>query len=600
MGKLASLNRFFYKYRVRFGLGILFVLISNWFGVLPPQIIRHAIDLIVISIDTYRMFEGSSLQQAFYGVFTGFLLLFAALVLTLSVLKGLFMYFMRQTIIVMSRWIEYDLKNELYDKYQSLSLSFYRKNNTGDLMARISEDVSKVRMYIGPAVMYGINLIALFVFVITVMIKVNPELTFYVLLPLPVLAWGIYYVNNLILNRSTAIQQQLGKLTSFSQEAYSGIRVIKSYGREAAFSSLFTSELTDLKNKALQLVKVDALYFPLTMLLIGLSTIITVYMGGLQVAAGAITAGNIAEFVIYVNMLTWPVTSVGWVASIMQQAAASQQRIDAVLHEQSEIDNTVGQKIQLQGEIRWENVGFTYKQSGIQALQNISFSLQPGQTLGIIGRTGSGKSTLANLMSRLYDPTEGHIFIDGQDITSLNPGDLRRQMGYVPQEVFLFSDSIANNISFGLDEFSEADIENAARQAALTPTLAALPEGYKTLLGERGVTLSGGQKQRLAIARALIRKPKVYIIDDCLSALDTQAEKEILGNIHQLTRDTTTIIISHRISSVMHADQILVLDHGRLIASGTHEELLAAGGFYNDIYHKQQQAEREGQPLISD
>jgi len=600
MGKLASLNRFFYKYRLRFGLGILFVLISNWFGVLPPQIIRHAIDLIVISIDSYRLFEGSSLQTSFYGVFTGFLLLFALLVLGLSVLKGLFMYFMRQTIIVMSRWIEYDLKNELYDKYQALSLSFYRKNNTGDLMARISEDVSKVRMYIGPAVMYGINLIALFVFVITVMVKVNPELTFYVLLPLPALAWGIYYVNNLILSRSTAIQQQLGKLTSFSQEAYSGIRVIKSYGRENAFSKLFTNELDDLKGKALQLVKVDALYFPLTMLLIGLSTIITVYVGGLQVASGAITAGNIAEFVIYVNMLTWPVTSVGWVASIMQQAAASQQRIDAVLHEPSEIDNTSGKTIQLQGAIRWENVGFIYRQSGIEALQHISFSLQPGQTLGIIGRTGSGKSTLANLMSRLYDPTSGQIYIDGQDITTINPGDLRRQMGYVPQEVFLFSDSIANNISFGLDDFSQEDIIAAAEKSALTPTISNLPDGFDTLLGERGVTLSGGQKQRLAIARALIRKPKVYVIDDCLSALDTQTEKEILGNIHQLTRDTTTIIISHRISSVMHADQILVLDHGRLVASGTHDSLLKAGGFYNDIYQKQQQAERDGQPVSTD
>ncbi len=600
MGKLASLNRFFYKYRVRFGLGILFVLISNWFGVLPPQIIRHAIDLIVISIDTYRMFEGSSFQAAFYGAFTGFLLLFATLVLTLSVLKGLFMYFMRQTIIVMSRWIEYDLKNELYDKYQSLSLSFYRKNNTGDLMARISEDVAKVRMYIGPAVMYGINLIALFVFVITVMIRVNPVLTFYVLLPLPVLAWGIYYVNNLILNRSTAIQQQLGKLTSFSQEAYSGIRVIKSYGREASFSNLFTVELNALKHKALQLVKVDALYFPLTMLLIGLSTIITVYMGGLQVAAGAITAGNIAEFVIYVNMLTWPVTSVGWVASIMQQAAASQQRIDAVLNEISDIDNSAGKTIQLEGAIRWDKVGFTYKQSGITALRNISFELKAGQTLGIIGRTGSGKSTLANLMSRLYDPTEGQIFMDGQDITLLKPGDLRRQLGYVHQEVFLFSDSIANNISFGLDDFTIDMITAAADKAALTPTIANLPDGFNTLLGERGVTLSGGQKQRLAIARALIRQPRVYVIDDCLSALDTQTEKEILGNIHQLTRDTTTIIISHRISSVMHADQILVLDHGQLIASGTHEELLQAGGFYSDIYQKQQQAEKEGLPLSTD
>ncbi len=597
MRALASLNRFFFKYRVRLGLGILFVLISNWFGVLPPQIIRHAIDLISASIDIFRLFNGSSLQQGFYQVFTAFLLMFAVLVLLLSVLKGLFMYFMRQTIIVMSRWIEFDLKNELYDKYQSLSLSFYRRNNTGDLMSRISEDVGKVRMYIGPAVMYGINLIALFVFVITVMLRVNPVLTFYVLLPLPVLAWGIYYVNNLILTRSTAIQQQLGKLTSFSQEAYSGIRVIKSYGREKAFAGLFQKELSEFKDKALELVKVDALYFPLTMLLIGLSTILTIYIGGIQVSEGAISAGNIAEFVIYVNMLTWPVTSVGWVASIMQQAAASQVRINAILHETPDIEPEEGEKISLSGDIRWQHVSFTYPQSGITALSDISFHLKPGQTLGIVGRTGSGKSTVASLLNRLYDPTEGKIWIDGYDITSLHPGQLRSQLGYVPQEVFLFSDSITNNIRFGVDEADETAIQQAAAAASLAETIADFPEAYGTMLGERGVTLSGGQKQRLAIARALIRKPRVYVMDDCLSALDTHTERSILENIRSITRDTTTIIISHRISSVMAADQILVLDHGKLVASGTHESLLAAGGYYADIFHKQQISGQRGEPL---
>lgn len=593
MGKLASLNRFFYKYKLRLGLGILFVLISNWFGVMPPQIIRHAIDLIVESITVYRQFTASSLQSLLYDQFTAFLLFFAGLVLTVSILKGLFMYFMRQTIIVMSRWIEFDLKNELYDKYQALSLGFYRSNNTGDLMARISEDVGKVRMYVGPAIMYGINLIALFVFVITVMFRVNAELTIYVLLPLPFLAWGIFYVNKLILKRSAAIQAQLGTLTSFSQEAYSGIRILKSFGREEAFTQMFTETLNELRNRALALVRVDALYFPLTILLIGLSTIITIYVGGLQVAAGAISPGNIAEFVIYVNMLTWPVTSVGWVASIMQQAAASQTRIDEILTAEVDIKPEVGDLHALQGHIRWENVGFSYPNSQLAAIKNLSFELKPGQTLGIVGRTGSGKSTIAQLMGRLYDPQIGEIYVDGVKLRSLQPGAWRNQLGYVPQEVFLFSDSIYNNICFGVDHASESAVYAAAKAASLDETIKSFPEGYNTLLGERGVTLSGGQKQRLAIARAFIRQPALYIIDDCLSALDTETEQHILQNIQKITDNTTTIIISHRISSVQHADHILVLDQGEILAQGKHEALLAEGGYYTEVYTQQQKGKSE-------
>lgn len=509
----------------------------------------------------------------------------------MSLMKGIFMYFMRQTIIVMSRWIEYDLKNELYEKYQQFPLGFFRKHNTGDLMARISEDVGKVRMYIGPAVMYGINLIALFIFVIGVMVKVNLELTLYVLLPLPFLAIGIYKVNQLILARSSAIQRQLGRLTSFSQEAYSGIRVIKSYGLENAFSKAFQSELGQFRGKALDLVKVDALYFPVTMLLIGLSTILTVFIGGIQVAEGQITAGNIAEFIIYVNMLTWPVTSVGWVASIMQQAAASQQRINEILQEEPEINPTSGEKPMLDGDIVLKDVNFTYKQSGIKALNDISFSLKKGNTLGLVGRTGSGKSTLANLISRMYEADSGSIFINNHSISSLHPGYLRSKMGYIPQEVFLFSDTIANNISFGVDNPGIEKIHAAAVKAALYETVIQFPDKFDTLVGERGVTLSGGQKQRLAIARALIKKPNIYVIDDCLSALDTHTERDILENIKKLTQNNTTIIIGHRISSVMHADEIIVLEHGKIVARGTHEQLIQQKGYYQEIYLKQQEQE---------
>lgn len=570
-------------------LGIVFVVISNVFGVLPPKLIGESIDMIAESLRELKAETNASAYQLLMQEFSKKLLWFALSVLGFSLLKGVFMFFMRQTIIVMSRWIEYDLKNELFDKYQALSLGYFKRNRTGDLMARISEDVGKVRMYIGPAVMYGINMLVLFAVVITVMIQVNPRLTFYVLLPLPVLSVGIYYVNNLILTRSTAIQQQLGKLTTFAQEAFSGIRVIKSYGLEAAYRADFSKELTEFKNRSMSLVKVDALFYPITLLLIGLSTILTIYIGGIEAAAGKISPGNIAEFVIYVNMLTWPVTSLGWVASIVQQASASQTRINEVLQAPVDIDAEAGETHLVDGHLVFDQVSFYYPDSRMAALESVSFELKPGETLGIVGATGAGKTTLANLITRMYDPTEGQVLIDGKPLQTLSAGNYRSQLGYVPQDVFLFSDSIYQNIAFGSADATREQIIAAAKRAALWPTIEAMPMGLETLLGERGVTLSGGQKQRLSIARAIVKKPAFYVIDDCLSALDAHTEKEILSNIKSLTVNVSSIIISHRVSSVMEADHIIVLDHGRIVESGTHEHLIQNGGYYASIYKKQLQ-----------
>jgi ATP-binding cassette, subfamily B, multidrug efflux pump len=589
MSSLSYLNRYFYKYRLRLLLGIVFVVISNVFGVLPPKLIGESIDMIAESLRELKAETNASAYQLLMQEFSKKLLWFALLVLGFSLLKGVFMFFMRQTIIVMSRWIEYDLKNELFEKYQALSLGYFKRNRTGDLMARISEDVGKVRMYIGPAVMYGINMLVLFAVVITVMIQVNPRLTFYVLLPLPVLSVGIYYVNNLILTRSTAIQQQLGKLTTFAQEAFSGIRVIKSYGLEAAYRADFSKELTEFKNRSMSLVKVDALFYPITLLLIGLSTILTIYIGGIEAAAGKISPGNIAEFVIYVNMLTWPVTSLGWVASIVQQASASQARINEVLQAPVDIDAEAGETHLVDGHLVFDQVSFYYPDSRMAALESVSFELKPGETLGIVGATGAGKTTLANLITRMYDPTEGQVLIDGKPLQTLSAGNYRSQLGYVPQDVFLFSDSIYQNIAFGSADATREQIIAAAKRAALWPTIEAMPMGLETLLGERGVTLSGGQKQRLSIARAIVKKPAFYVIDDCLSALDAHTEKEILSNIKSLTVNVSSIIISHRVSSVMEADHIIVLDHGRIVESGTHEHLIQNGGYYASIYKKQLQ-----------
>lgn len=588
MNQLKALNHYFLKYKFHFFSGIAFVIISNVFGVLYPQVFRHAVDLIKESVGIFKLFNHLSIQDRVNELFTSYLVLFGALVLALALLKGVFMFFMRQTIIVMSRRIEFDMKNVLYEKYQALSMAFFKRNNTGDLMARISEDVGKVRMYLGPGIMYAINLATLFTFVIYAMIQVNAELTFYVLLPLPILSFAIYYVNSLILKRSKAIQEQLAQLTTFSQEAFSGIRVIKSYARENSFKKYFSKELDDFKAKNMHRVKVDALFFPLMMALIGISTILTIYVGGIKLAEGTISAGNIAEFVIYINMLTWPVAALGWVASMVQQAAASQARINEFMAETPDIDKTQGLKLAISGAIEFNKVSFTYPDSGILALDEINLKINPGETLGIVGKTGSGKSTFANLLTRLYDVSNGTIKIDNKDLRALEPSYLRSQIGYVPQEVFLFSDSILNNIKFGGNNFSETQAKEAAKNAAIYDNIMEFPEAFETQLGERGITLSGGQKQRLAIARAIIRKPKIFIFDDCLSAMDTNTEKTILENLQKLTNQTTSIIISHRISSVMNADQIIVLDEGKIVEQGKHFELLEQNGYYANINEKQQ------------
>lgn len=586
MKSLSKLHPYFLRHKWKLIAGIVFVVISNVFGILPPQLIRESVDLIVANIEQIRSaseVEAAALRASL----SKQLLYFAVMVLVFSLAKGLFMFFMRQTIIVMSRWIEFELKNDLYNKFQQLTAYFFQRQTTGDLMARLSEDVGKVRMYVGPALMYGINLVVLFVIVIAAMWRVNATLTLYVLLPLPVLSVAIYYVNSIILTRSTAIQQQLGRINTFAQESYSGVRVIKTYGLEQRFRKLFGKEVASFKEKSLELAKADALFFPLTLLLIGVSTILTVFIGGLQVAKGEITPGNIAEFVIYVNMLTWPVTSVGWVASIVQQAAASQERINQIMAEVPEFEVQTGQKLQTTSSIAFNEVSFAYPGQEEQVLKEVSFRLHPGQTLGIVGKTGSGKSTIAQLLLRLYDPQLGTIEIDGIDLKKGHLSHLRATVGYVPQDVFLFSDTIFNNIAFGKVGASEEEVWKAARMAALEDTIKQFPEGMNTLLGERGVTLSGGQKQRVAIARALLKQPDLYVFDDCLSALDAGTEKEVLQNLKELSKPCTSIIISHRISSVAHADLILVLDQGQIVEQGKHEQLLALQGIYASLHERQ-------------
>ena len=588
MKHLKYLNKFFFKYKLLLAGGLIAVVVSNIFGVMYPPVFRYSIDLITESIHIFNTFNHTKLQNEVYSLFTHYLLIFALVVLVLTLIKGFFLYLMRQTLIVMSREVEFDLKNELYAKYQELSISFFRRNKTGDLMARISEDVGKVRMYIGPGVMYSVNMVIMLVFTIYTMLRVNAELTMYVLLPLPLLSVAVFYVNNIILRRSKKIQEQLATINSFSQEAYSGIRVIKGYGREGIFSNLFSHELDVFKQRTLAMVRVDALFFPLIMALMGISTILTVYIGGLKLTEGTVSAGNIAEFVIYVNLLGFPVTSVGWVASMIQQAAASQARINEFLETKPEIDKTAGTVMEINGDIAFDNVSFVYQDSGIEALKNVSFSIKKGETIGIVGKTGSGKSTIAALLARLYDASSGKIQIDEHDIQAINPVSLRAQIGYVPQDVFLFSDTIANNIAFGATETTQAQIETAAQQASVYDNILQFEHGFNTILGERGITLSGGQKQRVAIARAIVRQPKIFIFDDCLGALDTNTEREVLNNLKKLSENTTTVIISHRISSVMAADHIIVLNDGVVAEQGSHQSLVAAKGYYNAIFRKQQ------------
>jgi ATP-binding cassette subfamily B protein len=567
------------------------MIVSNFFAVFPAQVVRYAFNLVKENIEMYRMFEGFSLQSNYYEIFASAILIYGGIIILLALGRGLFLFLVRQTIIVMSRHIEYDLKNEIYNHYQKLPLSFYRRNNTGDIMNRISEDVSKVRMYLGPAIMYSVNLITLFCIVIPIMFSVNATLTWYSLIPLPFLSVSIYFVNNLINKRSEEIQQSQSQLSTLVQEAFSGIRVLKSFVREDDSLQNFTKETNNYKFRALKLTFIQALFFPLIMGMVGLSVILVVYIGGVEVMNGAISAGNIAEFIIYVNLLTWPVTSVGWVTSIIQRAAASQKRINEFLDTKTEIVSDKNLEKDIVGEIVFDKVSFTYPDSGIKALKEVSFSVKKGETLAVIGTTGSGKSTIANLITRMYDPVAGEITIDDIPIADFKVENLRSQIGYVPQDVFLFSDSIRNNISFGSTGLSEEQILKASKDADLHNNILDFPKGYDTELGERGITLSGGQKQRVSIARAIARDPKIMILDDALSAVDTKTENAILNALKKIMENRTSVIISHRVSSAKLADYIIVLDDGEIVDQGTEPELLAKEGPYKDLYQKQLQGE---------
>lgn len=572
--------------------GVLFVAISNIFGIIPAKLIRYALDETSAQIGWYRITGEFAASKLFFESISFNLMIFVGLVLFMALLKGLFMFFMRQTIIVVSRYIEYDLKNEIYNQYQRLDQSFYNTNNTGDLMNRISEDVSRVRMYVGPAIMYTVNLAVMFVLVIGAMLQVNPEMTLYTLLPLPVLSAIIYYVHEVINRKSEQVQEKLSGLSTFVQEAFSGIRVLKAFVRESHSDAEFSKQSDQYKKASMELVKVNALFFPALLILVGLSTIITLYVGGLKVMEGAVTIGNVAEFIIYVNMLTWPVASLGWVVSLVQRAAASQERINEFLILKPGIVSKSNAPVEVKGEIEFKNVSFTYQGGRAPSLTDISFKISPGQSLAITGRTGSGKSTIASLILRIIDPTSGSVHVDGVDLKNINLYAYRAQTGFVPQEVFLFSDSVANNIAFGLpgnlpETERDTRIRKAASDAAILNNIMEFPAGFGTLVGERGITLSGGQKQRISIARAIIRNPAVLVFDDCLSAVDTRTEEEIFTNLQQVMKGKTTIIVSHRISSVKGADAIIVLDQGRIVEQGSHNDLIALNGIYAEMIEKQ-------------
>ncbi|GAA4351683.1 ABC transporter ATP-binding protein [Hymenobacter saemangeumensis] len=589
---LASVNPFIYRYKWHFLGGVLFVALSTLLAIFPAQLVRYAFDLVNEGIDLYHLYAGTRAQTGVYELFGRNVLFYGMLIIVLALLRGIFLFFMRQTLIVMSRHIENDQKNQIFQHYQSLPLSFYRRNSTGDLMSRIAEDVSRVRMYLGPAIMYFLQLVLLFLLIVPLMLLVNVKLTLYTLLPLPILSVSIFYINNVIQRKSDEIQKALAGMTTFVQEAFSGIRVLKSFVRQQDSHEQFTKASNHYKDKSLSLNFVNALFFPLILFLVGLSTLITVWVGGQEVIRGTITTGTIAEFLIYVNLLTWPVTALGWTSSLVQRAEASQARINEFLDQKTDIISRQDIKREIQGDIVFEEVSFTYPDTGIEALKNVSFRIRPGQTLAVIGNTGSGKSTIAALLCRLYDVTAGSISVDGTDVRDYALTSLREQIGYVPQDVFLFSDTIRNNINFGLDQPDEARMLQAAKDADVYANITAFPEGFDTKVGERGITLSGGQKQRVSMARALVKEPKILILDDSLSAVDTKTENAILGSLQRIMANRTSLIISHRVSSVKLADEILVLDDGVIVQHGTHEALMAEPeGLYRALYERQLQTE---------
>ncbi|WP_166963581.1 ABC transporter ATP-binding protein [Yeosuana marina] len=579
MKELKHLNKYFLKYKVHLIVGILITIVARIFLLFTPRYVKKIFSVV----DTYKkgLESGDSTIQAELAEIIFY-------IIGAAIIAGLFTFLMRQTIINVSRYIEYDLKNEVYAHYQKLALNFYKKNRTGDLMNRISEDVSRVRMYAGPAIMYSINTVTLFVIALIYMFNEAPSLTLYTIIPLPILSVAIYKLSKEIHKRSTVVQQYLSKLSEFTQEAFSGISVIKAYGIEPQTSTNFDKLSTTSKEKQIDLVRVQALFFPMMILLIGVSNLVVIYIGGMQYVNGQIDSlGTIAEFIIYVNMLTWPVATVGWVTSIVQQAEASQKRINEFLKTEPEIQNTVLEHTKITGDITFDNVSFTYDDTNINALKGISFSIKDGETLAILGKTGSGKSTILDLIGRLYDIDNGSILINNIEINKHNLTDLRNSIGYVPQDAFLFSDTIRNNIKFGKEDATDDEVISAAKYAQVHKNISKFNKGYDTILGERGITLSGGQKQRISIARALIKDPEILLFDDCLSAVDTETEEKILNNLNKVSKGKTTIIVGHRVSSAKNADKIIVLDNGLIVEEGTHETLLKVDGYYKHLYLKQ-------------
>ena len=588
MKELSYLNKYLLSYKYYYIIGGLFIFISTAFAIVPATLIRETFNLIESGYKEYSLGNNILKEEILKDV-----LFYSSAIIFAAIVRGFFMYMMRQTMIVASRKIEYDLKNEIFYHYQTLPLKFYKKNNTGDLMNRISEDVSKVRMYLGPALMYGMNVTILILMVIPFMFYVNSNLAFYSLMPLPLLVVSIYLVQNIINKRSEQIQESLSDLSTYVQETFSGIRIIKSFVREINFERVFTIKSKEYKNKSIGLQFVLALFFPVIMTLIGISIIITVYVGALEVFEGNLSIGNIAEFLIYVYLLTWPVTALGWITSIIQRASASQKRINEFLKEKSDIILSDNKKINLKGKIEFKNVFYKYSDTKIEGMNNVSFIINPGESLGIIGSTGSGKSTIANSILRLFDTDKGRILIDNNDIKKLDIVHFRKQIGYVPQDVFLFSDTIENNILFGTENKSFDLVKEAAKNADLMRNINSFPEKFKTKIGERGITLSGGQKQRVSIARAIIKEPKILILDDCLSAVDTKTENVILENIKKIMINRTSIIVSHRISSVKLAKKIIVIDSGKIIEQGDHKSLLEKKGIYFGLYKQQLESDKQ-------